>query len=138
MKISGECKQCGIPLVLTIDEGYDGVGDPMNLKRLATCNRCYDYKTKRDNLHDLIKRLCNVLLVNPRGGREKVYEAMLKVTRKYAELIQEYNRYRVVLWDEAFARLLMDFPSKWWKILADYRIQCREENRSRTTTVAEV
>jgi|SRR5579872_3115650 len=134
MMIDGKCRVCGIKLTVEAEDDYMAEGfDPMGLMKLLTCNRCYDYKTNRENIEDKIKQCCIVLIqAQIQKGSEtwqRIRLIFISLTRRYAELVQRYNHYPTVLWDEDFSELLMDKPHLWWKIMANYRIHARDNSR---------
>lgn len=118
------CKVCKKAIVVQIAEEYEG--DAMGLRQLATCNRCYDLLTKRNNATELISRACaNIIGARGQKSASKLIEAARRAleagTKSYASVIAEYHNSPTMIWNDDFVDLLIQKPEQWHRILSQYR-----------------
>lgn len=133
MNYATTCRICTKPLVLSIADEYAELGDPAGLIKMATCNRCHDLKSKRDECHERIQRACAVLISagsNRKNVEAKLREVLQRLTRRYAEVVAEFHNAQTIYWNPAFAELLMDHPDRWHSILGRFRLDCRRDYKS--------
>ena len=132
---------CARPIVVEIDDDYAKLGDPFRLIKLATCDRCYDLRIRRQNIEDAIYRACLGIIqagIKPnkptKPGEEpktpaekarfKESEDALKVlvtlTQAYALLASDWCNRSGMIWDEALPAAILEKPKFWRVILEDY------------------
>jgi hypothetical protein len=122
VKQAANCKFCGKPMVLTIDDDYGKLGDPFKLLKMAACNRCSDLRTKRTRLEDQIRKIC-LSMVASRPGQDEAARIMVgldKLTQRYALLVADWHNMSGSAWDQTFSQMLMDRPDAFSIILSQY------------------
>ena len=127
--VKAKCKICKKDLVVQVDDGYTGPLD--GLLAMATCNRCYDLRDKREKATENIKNACLWLTQHPEASKEKLEQARIKLekwTRDYAEVMMAYNNSTTLVWSPEFAQNLMQQPDKWYEQLRFYRQTVREQH----------
>lgn len=130
MKTDATCKLCGCSLTLAIDPDYAGAGDVYKLIQLATCNRCYDMRTKRERYHEELNRKCATLIALGTGkkseeARETKKTGLTMLCRKYARLLCDYEKSNLVVPVEELVEELMNQPRDWQGVMLVFRKQVR-------------
>lgn len=134
MRKETTCKFCRKPVFIEIDDEYAKLGDPMNLIRLAACNRCADLRDEKRKLEDKINVLCTWLLQLSEPGRikarDKALASFTRVTEKYASLVASWLNGQKYF-DSSFPESLFNRPDDWPNIISAYWKICREANPPR-------
>lgn len=115
MKQSTHCRFCHIPMSVDIDENYDRTGDPLQIMKLATCNRCADLRTRFNGIRNAIKNLCMVLVQTNKlseEDQEKTTRAMTVLFERYAKLIADWNKVPIPTIDPTVIKTLIANPGR--------------------------
>lgn len=139
MKHATKCKFCQKQIVLTIDDAYSELGDPLKLLGFASCNLCADLRVKLRTAKESIIKTCQTLLSLVQLDNEnrivrttryeelcaKYRKALEITTRVYAKTLAEILGNQTYLWDNAFVDMLLEKPMLAWKILRKYDEDCK-------------
>lgn len=87
MIIKANCKFCGKPLSLVVDDDYAALSDPYRLMGGPSCDRCADYMTRRIALHESIQEACLALY-----RREVPGDMMVEFRDNLGRLVRRYVR----------------------------------------------
>jgi hypothetical protein len=111
---------CGRILVVEVDQLYDH--DPIKLIPMATCNRCYDYRTARVALEESIARVCGLVAaaIYSHHDTSKLHSKLVELTRKLAACVCDFHLV-ADQWDVAFPDMLSEKPSSCNIVMRDYR-----------------
>lgn len=126
--VKAQCRICKNDIVVKISDDYPWPID--DLLKIATCNRCYDMRERRDRAIEAVKNTCEWLVQRPKPTADELKTArssLEKATKAYAMITAEYYGSKVLVWSEQFAKNLMDNPDKWYEQLKFYRSAIREQ-----------
>ncbi len=125
-----ECKMCKRKMVVSIDDDYAALGDPLNLLKLATCNRCADLRMRRSRIEDAIYKVCMMIIqtgTKPNAEGKPAKEAAIvaneilsRLTKQFALLVADWCGRSGMIWQPDFPLMLIENPDKWASILENY------------------
>lgn len=131
MNHAAKCKICKTPIVISFDAEYEGLGDPFKLMLLATCNRCYDLRNRRETIHAGFAVACGALacLRTPIADKHRAALALTveALTKQYANYVSDFYRRQELVWDSDFTAMVIENPAKWPVILRNYRESYRKQ-----------
>lgn len=110
VKLKAKCKFCKKELTLSIDDSYDGIGDPMKLLPMATCNTCADLKERQRRIVDRLGTVAAQIIADSKNTKISELRTRLDLNLKdYLRFVAEWLRvpyveYDEVLTDEAMAK----------------------------------
>lgn len=120
MKLSAKCQYCSKPIELEIDDCYAELRDPYKLVPRLACNRCADFRAKRADIFDRIKRNCEWLhqgLVPDGDLRKAVQDTLRNLCNSYLRLLAKHRGEEVPKWDEEILHTLMGKPDEWKSVM---------------------
>lgn len=121
MKHLANCRICKKEILLTVDDDYAAMRDPVSLIKMATCKHCFDKYSARERIHDGIYKACCSLLSCTEDSRINGIKIVLEtLTKKYAKWLADCHNATPV-WQQDFVDLLMRDPANWSRTLKNYR-----------------
>lgn len=125
---AAQCRICKNAIVVKVADDYPWPTE--DLLKLATCNRCYDMRERRESATRRVKSNCEWVIQHPKATHEQLNRAKTNLetaTKDYAIVIAEYYGSKTLVWSEMFAENLMENPIKWYEQLNFYRKAIREQ-----------
>lgn len=122
IRVEAKCKFCGIIIHPEIHEEYAQLRDPLNLLRLAACNRCADLRVERHRLEEKILRTCMRLAsfgaISPGSEADQRFRSRLtERTKIYTQFIARWHGANDAWWEESFVDALMAAPESCFQTL---------------------
>jgi hypothetical protein len=96
---------------------------------MVICMRCDEFRERRENVTERIKRVCERLAglgEVTAEVRKTIREKLLAATREFAQIQSDFHRAPSVMWTPEFTDMLMDQPLKWGMVLNVYRNQFKQ------------
>lgn len=131
MIVEATCKFCQVPLRLQVDGEYAALGDPYKLLKLASCNRCADYRVSMRKVVDQIKRVAMERLVasHDEETTKRARETLTVLLKKMMRLMSDYRRTNMPDWDEGIVDSILNDPSQFGRVLGRLPLLFRESQK---------